>query len=128
MRVFRSAVPLISGLLALPAHAVTAPVEGWGSLVEGSQLKLLLRNSYFNRSKEEGRPDQRDWTQGINLDFSSGFTPGTLGVGMDGFVYQGLRLDASAGKTGTRNLPVRDNGEPADEYAKAGAALKLPIR
>ena len=124
MRVFRSAVPLISGLLALPAHAVTAPVEGWGSLVEGSQLKLLLRNSYFNRSKEEGRPDQRDWTQGINLDFSSGFTPGTLGVGMDGFVYQGLRLDASAGKTGTRNLPVRDNGEPADEYAKAGAALE----
>ena len=53
MRVFRSAVPLISGLLALPAHAVTAPAEGWGSLVEGSQLKLLLRNSYFNRSNRE---------------------------------------------------------------------------
>ncbi|WP_442112682.1 OprD family porin [Pseudomonas sp. NUPR-001] len=127
MRAFRSALPLIPGLLFMPAHAATVSAEGWGNLVEGSQLKLLLRNSYFNRSKQAGRPDQRDWTQGINLDFTSGFTPGTLGVGVDAFVYQGLKLDASAGKTGTRNLPVHDNGEPADEYAKGGAALKLRL-
>ncbi len=127
MRAFCSALSLIPGLLALPACAATVSAEGWGNLVEGSQLKLLLRNSYFNRSKEEGRPDQRDWTQGINLDFSSGFTPGTLGVGTDAFIYQGFKLDASAGKTGTRNLPVHDDGEPADEYAKAGAALKLRL-
>lgn len=125
MRVFRSTLLLSSCLLAMPAFAAAVSAEGWSSVVEDSHLRLLLRNSYFNRSKEEGRPDQRDWTQGINLDFASGFTPGTLGVGLDAFVYQGLKLDASAGKTGTRNLPVHDNGEPADEYAKAGAALKL---
>ncbi|AOE83028.1 OprD family porin [Pseudomonas sp. TCU-HL1] len=126
MRAFRSVLLVIPGLLAMPTHEVVA-AQGWDSTIEESRLRLLLRNSYFNRSKTEGRRDSRDWTQGINLDFASGFTPGTLGVGLDAFLYQGLKLDASAGKAGTGNLPVRDDGAPADEYAKAGAALKLRV-
>ncbi|WP_236233944.1 OprD family porin [Pseudomonas tohonis] len=104
------------------ALAASEPAPG---LVAGSQATLLLRNSYFNRSKEDGRRDARDWTQGVVAQYASGFTAGTVGVGLDGFAYLGLKLDAPANKSGTGNLPVHDDGQPADEYAKAGAALKL---
>ncbi|NWL77216.1 outer membrane porin, OprD family [Pseudomonas taiwanensis] len=125
MRGFRTVVLVIPGLLALSSTETAA--QGWDDVVQASRLSLLLRNAYFNRDKTGGRPDARDWTQGLNLDFRSGYTPGVLGVGLDAFAYQGLRLDASGGKTGTGNLPVRDDGEPAHEYAKAGAALKLRV-
>lgn len=92
-----------------------------------SSAQVLLRNSHFNRSKEDGRRDARDWTQGVLGQYNSGFTVSTLGVGLDAFAYLGLKLDAPADKPGTGNLPVHDDGQPADTYAKAGAALKLRL-
>ncbi|MBB2494432.1 OprD family porin [Aquipseudomonas ullengensis] len=123
MRAVKTSLSILMCLCALPAAG--QPMGGFAEVVDDSRLSLLLRNSYFNRSKEDGRSDSRDWTQGINADFTSGFTPGTFGLGLDAFAYLGLKLDASPGKAGTGNLPVHDDGVPADEYAKGGAALKL---
>lgn len=126
MSIARTHLLLFSSVCALPLCAAEGLGDA-GGFVEDSQLRLLLRNSYFNRSKEDGRRDSRDWTQGVNAQYSSGFTAGSLGVGLDGFAYLGLKLDAPADKTGTGNLPVHDDGKPADEYAKAGAALKVRV-
>jgi imipenem/basic amino acid-specific outer membrane pore len=95
--------------------------------VEDSSLNFLVRNYYFNRNKKDGAADARDWTQGFWANYNSGFTQGTVGFGVDAFGYLGLKLDGGSGYGGTGNLPVHDDGEKADDYGKAGAALKVRI-
>jgi imipenem/basic amino acid-specific outer membrane pore len=116
-------LPLL-GCLPWTAHASE---EGQAGFIEDSHLRILVRNYYLNRSVQDGRADRKDWTQGFIGRFESGFTQGTVGVGVDAFAFLGLKLDASGGKTGTYNLPIHDNGKPVDEYSKAGAALKLKV-
>lgn len=121
----RTTVLLLASACALPSLAAATAPEG--GFVEDSKVDVLLRNSYFNRSKEDGRRDARDWTQGVLGHYSSGFTQGTVGVGVEAFAYLGLKLDATADKSGTGNLPVHDDGQPADAYSKGGASLKLRL-
>ncbi|BAN47137.1 OprD family porin [Metapseudomonas resinovorans] len=119
----QGAVLLGSVLLTLPMSAAAEE----GGFFDDDSLTLLNRNYYFNRSAQDGRPNRRDWSHGLMLDYSSGFTRGTVGFGLDAFAYLGLKLDASPGKSGTFNLSIRDDGSVADDYGKAGAALKLRV-
>ncbi len=120
------AVTAASTQLASAAAFVSDQADAKG-FVEDSTFSMLLRNYYFNRYSQ-GTPNHTaaDWTQGIQGVFSSGFTQGTIGVGVDAFGYLGLKLDGSGGHTGTNNLTVGDNG-PNDSYGKAGAAVKFRI-
>lgn len=95
--------------------------------VEDSSLNFLVRNYYFNRNKKDGATDARDWTQGFWANYNSGFTQGTVGFGVDAFGYLGLKLDGGSGYGGTGNLPVHDDGDKADDFGKAGAAVKIRI-
>ncbi|MFV3305603.1 OprD family porin [Pseudomonas sp. NY15181] len=95
--------------------------------VEDSSLNFLVRNYYFNRNKKDGARDSRDWTQGFWANYNSGFTQGVVGFGVDAFGYLGLKLDGGSGYGATGNLPVHDNGEKADDFGKAGGAVKVRI-
>lgn len=59
--------------------------------------------------------------------FESGFTQGTVGVGVDAFGLAGFKLDSGKGRAGTDLLPVGDSGEAADNYSEAGAAVKVRL-
>lgn len=118
----------ISAGASQPAFA--EPVEDQAQatgFVEGSSLTGLLRNQYFNRNRENGNADNRDWTQGFMLNYSSGFTQGTVGFGVDAYGQYGLKLDGQEQYTGTGNLPIGRNGEPEDDYGSAGASVKLRV-
>jgi len=78
--------------MATAAPFVSDQAEAKG-FVEDAKLDLLLRNYYFNRDRKDGATDQKDWTQGIWGNFSSGYTQGTVGVGVDAFGYLALKLD-----------------------------------
>ncbi|WP_109512338.1 OprD family porin [Pseudomonas ovata] len=93
--------------------------------VDGSSLSILARNQYFNRDRQDGATDNRDWTQGFIGTFSSGFTEGTVGVGVDAFGHFGLKLDAQEGDSGTGNLQRDSDGHAQDSFGSAGAAIKL---
>ncbi|CDF84303.1 Porin D [Pseudomonas knackmussii B13] len=108
------------------ADAVGDQAQAKG-FVEDSKLDLLLRNYYFNRDGKNGGGDRKDWTQGVTAIYSSGFTQGTVGFGVEAFGNWGIRLDGGAGTSGTGNLPVRDDGSPESEYGRAGGALKLRV-
>ncbi|WP_435609299.1 OprD family porin [Pseudomonas knackmussii] len=108
------------------ADAVGDQAQAKG-FVEDSKLDLLLRNYYFNRDGKNGAGDRKDWTQGVTAIYSSGFTQGTVGFGVEAFGNWGIRLDGGAGTSGTGNLPVRDDGSPESEYGRAGGALKLRV-
>ncbi|MCO8310953.1 OprD family porin [Pseudomonas mandelii] len=108
------------------AEAVSDQSEAKG-FVEGSSASLLLRNFYYNSDRKSGSADRKDWTQAFIATYSSGFTQGTVGFGVEAFGNWGIRLDGGAGTSGTGNLPVPEDGSPENEYGRAGGALKLRV-
>src|SRR5690606_24476815 len=95
--------------------------------IKDSSLSILAKNYYFNTDRAGGRSNQKGWTQAFIATYESGFTQGFIGVGADALAYWGIKLDAGSGRTGTGNLPVGDDGDPDDEYARAGGAVKARI-
>jgi len=114
------------------------PVAGASGFVDDSKLKLQLRNVYFNenfrdehgmsaRAAATAKSERVEWAQGFLLDYQSGFTEGTVGVGLDALGLLGLRLDSGRGRSGTGLLPVHDDGRAAQEFASAGATAKARL-
>ncbi|WAE51250.1 OprD family porin [Stutzerimonas frequens] len=90
--------------------------------VEDASLDLLLRNTYWNRDHKDGVDDRNTWAQGFITTFESGFTQGTIGVGIDAYGLLGVKLDGGQGDM----FP----GEPKnweDDISEAGAAVKFRI-
>lgn len=100
--------------------------------VEDSHLNLALRNAYINRDykKREPNSDRAEWGQAFTGAFASGFTQGTVGVGVDAFALYGIRLDGGKGRSGAPGIDFfkqGDSGAAADDLARAGAAVKARI-
>jgi imipenem/basic amino acid-specific outer membrane pore len=118
--------------LATAAPFVSDQAEAKG-IVEDSTLNLLVRNYYFNRDNKDGANDVKDWTQGIWGNFSSGYTQGLIGVGVDAFGYLAVKLDGGDGTSGSGNMSRSDtvnaNGsrDVNDSQGKAGGAVKVRI-
>jgi len=112
--------------LATAAPFVSDQAEAKG-IVEDSSLNLLVRNYYFNRDNKDGANDQKDWTQGIWGNFSSGYTQGLIGVGVDAFGYLAIKLDGGDGTGGTGNMSRDADGEVNDSQGKAGGAVKFRV-
>ncbi|PTT92441.1 outer membrane porin, OprD family, partial [Pseudomonas sp. HMWF005] len=105
--------------------------------VEGSSLTVLNRNLYFNRDHRNGQSSptgngySEAWAHAVISKFESGFTQGTVGVGVgvDAFAMIGLKLDTGDGRNGGRSsfdvLPVNRDGQARDEYSKIGGAAKV---
>lgn len=120
-------------LALLPLASVSA--EGF---IDDSKLKLQLRNVYFNenfrdehglsaKSARTAKSERTEWAQGFLLDYQSGFTPGTIGFGVDALGLFGVKLDSGRGRSGTGLLPVHDDGRAADEFASLGMTAKAQL-
>ncbi|WP_371369091.1 OprD family porin [Pseudomonas sp. QL9] len=126
----RTAVPayfrLIPAALALGGLAGEANASGF---IEDSSLKLQAQNIYFNRDFRDGagQSKREEWAQGFILDYQSGYTDGTVGIGLDALGMLGLKLDSSPERTGTGLLPTHDDGRAADEYSKLGLTAKFKV-
>ncbi len=92
--------------------------------IEDASLDLLLRNTYFNRDYKDGAGDVRSWGQGFITTFESGFTQGTIGVGVDAYGLLGVRLDGGQGYSYTAMFERDSNNEPERDLSQAGAAIK----
>ncbi|MCH7420385.1 OprD family porin [Pseudomonas mosselii] len=135
-------------LAALLALAGVGPVASaaqaqQAGFIEGSRLSVLNRNYYFNRDHRDGyaptyNPGKASdngyseaWAHAIITRFESGFTQGTVGVGVDAFAMLGLKLDTGGGRNGGRSsfdvLPVDRDGQARDEYSKVGGAAKVRL-
>ncbi|WP_043311484.1 OprD family porin [Pseudomonas sp. ML96] len=90
--------------------------------VEDSSLNLLLRNTYWNRDYNKGEYDRNTWGQGFIGTFESGFTQGTVGVGVDAFGLLGLKLDGGQG-----DMFPGERKDWDDSVGQAGAAVKVRL-
>lgn len=120
------AVTAASTQLASAAAFVSDQSEATG-FVEGSKLDVKARNYYFNRDRKNDGVDSKDWTQGFWGNYSSGYTQGLIGVGIDAFGYAGFKLDGENHYSGSGNLSTDSDGDNHDSFGKAGAAVKFRI-
>ncbi|MBC9249365.1 hypothetical protein A9179_03635 [Pseudomonas alcaligenes] len=111
--------------------------------VEDAKLTLLSRNMVFYknlRNNDAAAQNYRsDWSQAEMLTYTSGYTQGTVGVGLDAFANGAVRLNGGGGTGGSSNLPVDGShcdenafGETIscqgqDSYGMVGGAVKLRI-
>ncbi|VVO09949.1 OprD family porin [Pseudomonas fluorescens] len=117
------------GILSTTQAMANDQAESKG-FVEDSSLKVLLRNAYINRDFKDGNPDKAEWGQAAIGTFSSGFTQGTVGVGVDAFGLYALRLDGGKGRSGAGGIDFfkqGDSGSAANDLSKAGAAVKFRV-
>ena len=87
----------------------------------------MLRNTYYNRDYKDGADDVRSWGQGFITTFESGFTQGTIGVGVDAYGLLGVRLDGGQGYSYTAMFERDSNNEPERDLSQAGAAIKAQL-
>lgn len=130
-------IPKVSPITLAISMAFALPSVGQageGGFVDGSTATLTARNYYFSRDFRDvpstAQSKQEEWAQGFILNFKSGYTPGTVGFGVDAIGLLGIKLDGSAdraGGKGTGLMPRQDDGEPADEYSRLGAAVKIKV-
>lgn len=121
------ALAVAAGTTQLAMASAQSESKGF---VEESSLNVLNRNYYMNRdfrssSANGGQSYREEWAHGLITTFESGFTQGTIGFGVDAHGLVGLRLDSGNGRAGTGLLPNEFGDSGPDDYAKAGAAVKL---
>ncbi|TEA63685.1 OprD family porin [Pseudomonas sp. CH235] len=114
--------------LALLYCAMTDSAFASGFL-DDAKTEVLSRNFYLSNDYRSPSPSgknyKQEWAQGFIGTFASGFTDGTIGVGLDAHAFYGLKLDGGKGHSGTGLLPVDSDGRSESEYSSAGGALKL---
>lgn len=122
------AVATGAGFLAQSAFAA--------GFIEDSKAGVTLRNFYINQDNRSGAADpskQEEWGQGFIFNYTSGFTQGTVGFGVDAIGLLGLRLDSGKGthynptsaNRGGLVFPTDSNGEAVDDFASLGLTGKV---
>lgn len=120
---------LALGVLSATQAMAQSQAESQG-FVEDSHLTLNARNAYISRDYKNGNQDKAEWGQAFSGTFTSGFTQGTVGVGVDAFALYGVRLDGGRGKSGAGGIDFfkqGDSGEAADDLSRVGGAVKARI-
>ncbi|UVE18003.1 OprD family porin [Pseudomonas sp. LS44] len=126
----KSPLVLAVALAAVGQQAVA------GGFIEDSKSTLGLRNYYYNlnsKNTPDNRSEASEWGQGFLFNYASGFTEGTVGVGVDVVGLLGVKLDGGGdGDTSDRRkpgqlFPLDSDGKAVDDYSKAGATAKLRL-
>jgi hypothetical protein len=120
---------LTLALVAISPDLMAATDDEHGFLADTS-LDVLSRNFFLQNDYRTGHRDQsyrQEWAQGFVANLRSGFTQGTLGVGVDAHGFYGLKLDGGRGHAGAGLLPLDSDGRAESDYSDAGAALKLRL-
>ncbi|KIQ02173.1 porin [Pseudomonas fulva] len=132
----RSPLLLAPSLLALGvslALPMSAHAEGF---VEDAKVSLGLRNYYFNRNylngtdpviRGERQGQAEGWTQSFILDARSGYTAGTIGVGLDVLGLYSIKLDGNRGAANTQLMPIHGDGQAADDFGRTAVAAKARL-
>ncbi|WP_315974704.1 OprD family outer membrane porin [Pseudomonas sp. 5P_3.1_Bac2] len=122
---------------------VVTPQQQASGLVTGSQLQLNLRHYYSNQhsqrdtylavhNKDLMQPTRKriTWVQTAMLNYSSGYSQGWLGLGMDAALYTAVTLEhghAALANGGDRVL-VDSDGDAVKTWSRLGVgAVKLRI-
>ncbi|PTU74366.1 OprD family porin [Pseudomonas mangrovi] len=123
----------LSVSLAVAAALVTQQAFSAG-FIEDSNATLGLRNFVYHNdiANRDDAPSAREWGQGFLFNYSSGYTRGPVGFGLDAVALIGVKLDSGGdggsptdSRTPGALFPRESNGEAVDNYSKGGLTAKL---
>ena len=130
MRVMKWSMIALAVAAGTSQLALASSQDESKGFIEDSKLNVKTRMLYFSRDfrNNEGGQSRREETGlGFLGTFESGFTQGTVGVGVDAIGMLGLKLDSGKGRAGTGLFPTGSDGRSQDDYSKAGGAVKFRI-
>lgn len=130
-----------STLALAVAVGVVAQQAGAAGFIEDSKATLGLRNFYINTDNRDNNTKaagaqnkQEEWGQGFDLRFTSGYTQGTVGFGLDAIGLVGVKLDSGGGTNGATAtsyggtvFPSKSNGKAVDNFSSLGLTAKAKI-
>ncbi len=108
----------------------TLTPAAFADFIDDAKGSLELRNQYFSRDFRDSTATQskrEEWGQAFILQLQSGYTPGTVGFGVDAIGMLGVKLDSSPDRRGTGLLPSDSDGRPEDDYSKMAMTLKARL-
>ncbi|PTU72763.1 OprD family porin [Pseudomonas mangrovi] len=133
-----SALALAVAATASPLAMASQQSESKG-FVDDSTLQLFNRALYMNREHKNGADSTTDGYStrrngyseetglGLRLLFESGFTQGTVGVGVDAHSLTSVKLDSGKGRAGLGLFSTDSDGRPEPTQSEVGGALKLRL-
>ncbi len=108
--------------------AIASTQDDSKGFVEDSKFTIDTRLLNFRRdfrNNDTGKSLVNETGLGFSGLLQSGFTEGTVGVGVDVIGLLGVKLDGGRGRNGTGLFPTGSDGRSEDDYSKAGAAVKF---
>lgn len=140
MRVMKWSMIALAVSAGTSQFAIASSQDDAKGFVEDSTFSINTRLLYFSRDirNEPGggyKPVKAGSTErksiseetglGFNALYQSGFTQGTIGVGVDAIGLLGVKLDSGRGHAGTGLFPNGADGRAQDDYSKGGGAIKF---
>jgi imipenem/basic amino acid-specific outer membrane pore len=139
MRVMKWSMIALAVSAGTSQFAMASAQDDSKGFVEDSTFGINTRALYFSRDfrneqlggydKVNGKNKSRaeETGLGFNALYQSGFTQGTIGVGVDVIGLLGVKLDSGKGRAGTGLFPTGSDGRSQDDYSKGGAAVKFRL-
>ena len=139
MRVMKWSMIALAVSAGTSQFAMASAQDDSKGFVEDSTFGINTRMLYFSRDfrnepaggykiingKAQSRVEETGL--GFNALYQSGFTQGTIGVGVDVIGLLGVKLDSGKGRSGTGLFPTGADGRSQDDYSKGGGAVKFRI-
>ncbi|MBX8605131.1 OprD family porin [Pseudomonas cichorii] len=119
-----------STLALAVTFGVLAQQAGAAGFIEDSKASVSSRTLYFNNDLREGvrANDQRETATGLKFDYTSGFTQGTVGFGLDAQAVLGIRLGGGiqhhTNATPNTVVPTETDGSSVSDWGRVGANVK----
>ncbi|MDD2053517.1 OprD family porin [Pseudomonas putida] len=128
--------------LAVAVGVLTQQASAAG-FVEDSKASITARNFYINTDNRDNlagstnnKPSkQEEWGQGFIFNFTSGYTEGTVGFGLDAIGLLGIKLDSGKGTAYNKDsvakggtvFPSDSDGRAVDDFSSLGLTAKVKV-
>ena len=137
MQVMKWSVIALAVAAGTTQMAVASSQSESKGFIEDSSFDIFNRALYMNRdfrngsnsASESANPAgyREEFGLGTRLLFSSGFTQGTVGVGVDAHSLSSVKLDSGKGQYGTGQFAQGSDGRGEDTQSEIGGAIKFRV-
>ncbi|WP_149088335.1 OprD family porin [Pseudomonas prosekii] len=135
MRVMKWSIIALAVSAGTSQFAIASSQDESKGFIEDQSLKAKTRIQYMNRDFKNGAGNSSSGTAGYRQDtgiselitYESGFTQGTVGVGLDAMVMGSAKLDGGSGHRGNGLFANDSDGNPEKTQSKSGAAVKFRL-
>ena len=130
MRVMKWSMIALAVSAGTAQFAMASDQSDSKGFVDDSTFSINTRLLNFRRdfrNNDSGKSYTNETGLGFNGLYQSGFTQGTVGVGVDVIGLLGVKLDSGKGRNGTGLFPNGSDGRAQDDYSKGGGAIKFRV-